>query len=727
MLSTKEVNEIAKSISEMTKEIKMSGKEMKDALDMSGLNLSVEKYAQTLQNDVNKQFDAMFGKQEKLLNIEERRAKIIKEMGLAIRTGNKSQEDSLKNLMKNFEQMQFIKNQNQSNGLDKARGAMSLAQGVLPYMGGASRAMNMGQGAMSFMGNNAPSLGAVAKFGIPLAAGAYGVSRMMSGYQTYKNQASDVLSGYGKFGRAGYDELDNFGSTQGFSSLERARLSNQLSVGPRTGTSGADVGSMVGANVNNVEFLARAFGMDTSAVGGMVNQVEQIQGQGGANATKMMSEAVAAGVNRSRMSEFMEKSLHLTEQVYQGSGKSGSGVNSMLAQIIKNSGDKEFAMRYGAQAVGQMGESIRSVGMGGGDLATQGFLSRAFADRSGGQTKHLSLFKQMERAQGGASADNISSVMDQLDREFQNDDQKKMVMSQMFGLNFKQSETLIGGMKGGKLSPEEIKKQMDTMKEENFIENSQEGKLFKSIADATNMQAKIGEKMLPLASKMVDLQTHMDSGLFSILDFLDIEDKYKKEKRQDLQVAGGTSNALADLEIKAKYGGKKERDAFESMRALEIGDDEFGANMNSLNNVEGYGLGLLDQMGGIQGAANKRISGLSKANGLARYKMNRNRIQGAASEQMNPFQGRLKDYVGNLREQMSSEESTPEMQNKIAAMLEKLSSAAEKMGLSIDTFTKKSTEKNQEDYGNAIKDAVKAGSVKFAANMSISTTAVGSK
>src|SRR3990170_5492122 len=89
MLSSKEINEIAKSISAMSREIKETGKEMQKALDMSGISMSVSKYVNTLQNEVGKQFDSIFGKSNNILSIEEKRLAIIKEMGKALKSGNK--------------------------------------------------------------------------------------------------------------------------------------------------------------------------------------------------------------------------------------------------------------------------------------------------------------------------------------------------------------------------------------------------------------------------------------------------------------------------------------------------------------------------------------------------------------------------------------------------------------------------------------------------------------
>lgn len=682
MLSPKEVKKIAKELEGLSEKVEKTGTLMKDALDMSGSAQALEKYASILERDVNSSFDKIFGKQQRNLSLEEKRLRLLEASAKAIRDGDKAQQESLKTLMMNLERVKQAK-EKIPDSLQKAHGALSLMSGILPTSG-ASRALSLGQGANSLMGGGM-SLGKMGMIGGGLAVAGYGASRMMGGYQTYKQQAGDVFSAYGKMGREGVGQVNLTGSTQGYSSLERAQMMNAMSTGAREGTNGFDVGRTVNRNLPTAERLSRSYGLDLGKTGGMISSVEQISGRGGSLTERMMAQAVASGVNRARISSFMEKSLHLTEQVYQATGKEDTmGINSLLASIMTNAKDKEYASRYGAQAVGQIGESIRGVGMGGGDLATQGFLSRAFARDNDG--KQLNRYEFMKRAQAGAGGGNIRAVLQQADEEFKTPEQRNVAMSQMFGVNFRQAEMLSRSVSGGTLSDEDIDKQIQKMRKENFVQNSPEGDLLDKISKSTTEQAKIGREMLPLATQMISLQTSMDKGILmiasgvnGIMDFLGVSDKYEDQKQSDLEVARRSTSVSNEFEVGKKYGGAKDKKALDAYRAIEFQDDDKVASAGDIDALGGYGMSKIN-----------RISGLTKKMQSEGAYFPRKAIK----EEIIPEMEKLKSFSTRLKEEQSTTKD-PEVFKKIGAMIERM----EKAYSETHEVLKKNSEK-MELFGN---------------------------
>lgn len=529
----------------------------KEAFDMGASKEALEKYSNMLGNDISRALTTLYGKSKQLNTLEEKRHAITVATSKALDQGNKNEQNRLKTLSDQLDKHIEINKQlekGQKSGLFSAfQGAAARGGGMIsgalrstPFLGKMLGGAALGGGALG-------ALGGAAAMAAPLAIAGYGASRMMSGYSTYKQMLPDVVSGRGRFGKEGMSQIDLYGSTQGYSAVERAGMLRQLGEAGLAGETDEQAGTRASTTMGKAEKLSRTLGIDAGQMIGMMGQAQQMSG-GAANTEQMMAEAVASGVNRTRLSGFMEKSLRLGEQVYAATGNKNAVTdqNKLLAGMIAGASDKQYAERYGAEIVGRVGERVRSVGMGGGDLATQGYMYRALSSKyeKANKGKAMSRYEFMAQAQEGAGGGNIRALLDQSE-EFGGKEGTQMAFTQMFGLTFKQTDTL-QRMKG--VSSKAIDQKVKDFQKDNFAKTP-EGNLLDSIAKNTNQQAKIGKDTLGIASQMLDVQRNIDTlvapvaGILnSIAGFFGVSPS--KGSLEEAQASG-------DIEVALSYGAGK--------------------------------------------------------------------------------------------------------------------------------------------------------------------------
>jgi len=603
LLKGKGLKTITQELEKVNTQLEKTSYVAKQAFDFGASKEVLQKYSDIMGKDIDRALNKLYGKTKELTTLEEKRHAIATALTKAIDKGTNSEQKRLHAISQQLDkhiEIDKLLQKGQKTGVFNAiqaggsagvpgmRGVMGAIQkggGILDMLGGASKMMPTI--AKLAGGGAAGGIAAGAAMGLPLAGIAYGASRMKSGYNTYRDMIPNVVGGMGQFGQAGMSQMDLYGSNQGYSAVERAGMLRQLASAGLQGEGAREAGVRGSQTLGQAERLSRTYGLDVGQMIGMSGQASQMSG-GGANIEQMMAEAVASGVNRARISGFMEKSLRLGEQVYATSGKKDAvqDQNKLLAEMIAGASDKEFASRYGAEAVGRVGERIRSVGMGGGDLATQGYMYRAFNADSGGK---MDRYEFMKRAQEGGSGRNVKAMLNQ-SQEFGGERGTQMAFTQMFGLNFKQTEVL-QGMKS--MPKEAIEQKMKSFKNENFLEKSPEGRYLDTIAKNTNVQAQMGKDLLPLAQEMLDIQRHIDTliapmanAIGWVAEALGGESKEDRERKQAMSSPDlGVQLDYAARTSGSAWGGTQKADSYRKIK-----DDKAKIGVSDLTNFGQSGI-----------------------------------------------------------------------------------------------------------------------------------------
>lgn len=459
----------------------------------------------------------------------------------------------------------------------------------IPGMSGLGGLANTAGGLMGRLGG----IGLMGGLGIAggLGIGALAMGGMYKSYSQMQSEQGDRLRLRPLLGQTEYERIAGrqgraYDSRYGFDINQQLRMSGDIA---RVIGRSQETGSYLRRSMQ----LNRSFGIDTGMTTQVAGQLFK-QGAGFQEFERMMSNAVTAGVDKSKLPviipQALSASMALSEQMFSGMGRSTAGENmDLLMRLYSASGQSAMMQpeRLGTM-LGGMSERIKSVGMGGGDLGTRAFLYRAFSEQSG---KPLDQLDFMMRAQEGmgAGGKNIEAVMKQASKEFaggvplgdvfkknkQGDYENRsgvlgvsQLFTQQYGLTVKQTEKLFQAwdkLEKTQLSPEQKSKKADEIlkkeMEKNF-EKTPEGKLKKSLDDAKNTFSKVGQGLMGTGTKINNVIANLTQALMPIsvmLAKLTGQDDLAKELEKSMVTSEKESLAKEGVTAENAYKMLEER------------------------------------------------------------------------------------------------------------------------------------------------------------------------
>lgn len=267
-------------------------------------------------------------------------------------------------------------------------------------------------GSLDYLAGGALALGAGA------AAAVVGVfkTQLQEGIQAYERQ--NMAAG-GLTNIAGFDSLsgtDRTGRAQrlGYSTTETYQQA--LAFARQTGTAStvsyAQGLSRTGAALG-MEEIAGGMGVLTRAGQGFTSSAG---GNGKREFTRIMRDAVASGLDRSRTAEYLSGVSGLIDTVGgRTAGRVDTGSISAILRVMGATGQSGFQGARGAKIAGSIDQAIRGGGVG---AAGKAFVQRALGYDYGGDTSWYQVQKQIEQGflgQGGGQ--NLQKILNMAKRE----------------------------------------------------------------------------------------------------------------------------------------------------------------------------------------------------------------------------------------------------------------------------------------------------------------------
>lgn len=239
------------------------------------------------------------------------------------------------------------------------------------------------------------------------------------------------------------------------------------------------------ANLRGATDIANRYGLSREEVAGQMGgafQAGMSPGSASKDLERIMSEGVKAGIDRARITQFVQQTLAVQQQLFSATGQNNAeGIAKAMGQLMRASGQGEQFLRGPAMgAITGMDAAVKAAGrgqMGGQGAAT---LFRAFGfgagGAGGGTEEYYNARKKMEggifgKGLGGDAVKNIGAIIGRYDTETGgNKKASNLRMADELGIGINQIESLRGiqekAAKGEPLSKEDMKKLQQIQEEQ---------------------------------------------------------------------------------------------------------------------------------------------------------------------------------------------------------------------------------------------------------------------
>lgn len=391
----------------------------------------------------------------------------------------------------------------------------------LPGIGGILGKLGVGGGGagMGLMGTLGLGLG-----GLGVGALGFGVSRAMAGYGRFRELMPTRVGAYGRMGPVGFEALRQRAAApeMGFMPEEYYQQAEQLA--PTLG------GQQVMPNLRGIQQMARGTGMSVGEIGQMMGR--QVRAGIEPDAEKMkrtFAAAVTLGVDRARLSDYMQGVLDLQEQSARFGMQQDTARQFFQTGIAATRGDRRqqemFLGQRGAEFAGRFTGMFRSAGMGAGDPFS------ALLLRQAGLGTGASLVEARERLQQ-ADPQDMFRMLRGIRGQFggRGSEAWRLTMQErgFTGFETKAIDKMLD-KPFAKMTKEE-KEKYDKFLAELKDPKAPDIKALESIANAQARSLDLGERMVPIATFMKDSIASIDSMVEGIAKAMGVKTESKQER-----------------------------------------------------------------------------------------------------------------------------------------------------------------------------------------------------